>query len=282
VPDNDFLDKLRRDLLEQFKGKPNIEVFQRALARQLSDLYEFFSELNTLRWLQTAEGIQLDGIGDIVVMSRTDALVVARLVGKNVPMDDVTYRLYLAFKIHLNTSNCTHRDVYRALKMFWDKTPLYYSEKIEHPATMFISTPTLNPDIDVSPLFLAPKVKAAGVALYIVATTETPLDPLEMRVAGVIFPGIMITKLPLYVKPHAYDQDVNVSVSRASVGVTKLDPFAPEATYEENAAVAVSSASVGVTKLSQHIPETIHEKDAGVVSFKASIVETKLDEIEGG
>lgn len=161
-----YLDKLRRDLLEQFRGQPNIEVFQRALSRQLSELQIFFSQLNDLRYLKDAEGVQLDGIGDIVVLSRNDALVISKLAGKDVPMDDDAYRLYLAFKIHLNTSNCTHTDIYRAIKMFWDSTPLYYSEDPKYPATMIFSTPTLSPDVDFSPLVLMPTVKAAGVALH--------------------------------------------------------------------------------------------------------------------
>ena len=61
---DDFLDRLRRDTIEQFRDKPNIDVYQKALARQLSELYAFFTELDTLQWLQNAEGVQLDGIGD--------------------------------------------------------------------------------------------------------------------------------------------------------------------------------------------------------------------------
>ena len=47
----DFIEKLRRDMIEQFKGKPNIEVYQKALARQLEELHAFFYDLDTLRWL---------------------------------------------------------------------------------------------------------------------------------------------------------------------------------------------------------------------------------------
>ncbi len=192
----DYLQKLRNDMIQQFKGKPNIEILMTALSRQLSELYEFFLALNTLRHLQTAEGIQLDGIGDIVVMSRQEALVISNLAGLNVPMDDKTYRLYLAWKIHVNTSSCTHRDVYKALKMFWDK-PLYYSENPEHPATIIFNTPTLSPEDNVSVLFLAPKVKAAGVALHINATTQAPEMPVSIYAVSVQPISIMTTELPM-------------------------------------------------------------------------------------
>ena len=164
----DFLDKLRRDLLEQFKSKPNIEVYQKALARQLDELYQFFDDLNTLRWLKTAKGKQLDGIGDIVVLSRTDALAISRLADQNVPMDDELYRLYLTWKINLNTSNCTHSDRHRSLKLFWDKTPLIYSEDVAYPATIFITVPEVIVDANTAVFRIASMIKAAGVALHFV------------------------------------------------------------------------------------------------------------------
>ena len=168
-----YFEKLQRDILEQFKGKPNIEGLQQAIAQQLNEIQELFTDLNTLRWLKNAEGTQLDGIGDIVVMSRADALAVSKRAGQNVPMNDETYKKYLAFKMHLNTSSTTHSEVYRALKMFWNKTPLYYSENPDYPATIFFSMPTLAPEDDITPLGLMPIIKAAGVALHFIIDVES-------------------------------------------------------------------------------------------------------------
>jgi len=161
-----YIAKLRDDLPEQFKDKDNIRIFNEALGRQLDELYKFYYDLNILRSLQTAEGAQLDGIGDIVCLSRAEALIISKMANMLVPMDDAMYRLYLTWKINLNTSNCTYRDVHRALKMFWDK-PLYYEEIPEHPATMFFKTHDMSPEEDASVLLLAPKIKAGGVALKI-------------------------------------------------------------------------------------------------------------------
>ena len=38
----DFMKDLREDLLEQFRGKENIDVLIRALGRQLQDVFDFY------------------------------------------------------------------------------------------------------------------------------------------------------------------------------------------------------------------------------------------------
>ena len=219
----DFLLKLRHDLLEQFRGHPNIEAFQRALARQLTEVYEFFLQLNVLRSLQTAEGVQLDGIGDVVVMSRADALTISKIANQNVPMDDPTYRVYLAWKIALNTTDCTHRNVYNALRLFWQNSPLYYSEDVNHPATIFFETPNLSPEDNAALLLTAPKVKPAGVALYVIAKTVTPpIAEYSLRIGGVVFPAVMETTLPQYLPAQSFEEDLHILAVRNSIGETIL------------------------------------------------------------
>ena len=175
---SDYFAKLYDDLIEQFKNKPNIAVFQKALARQLDELYSFFYQLRTLRWLQNAEGKQLDGIGNIVDLSRTEALKWSSLAGQVVPMNDDLYRMYLMFKIFLNTSEATYKDIVRALKMFWPYTPIYYSEDIDIPATMFFTTPPMPMAVstDLFVLQIVTRVKAAGVSLHFVIPTELDED----------------------------------------------------------------------------------------------------------
>ena len=174
--DSNYFQNLQDDLIQQFKDKPNILVLQRALARQLDELYAFFYELRIMRWLKNAEGVQLDGIGNIVDLSRTDALIWSNLAGQHVPMDDDMYRMYLYFKIFLNTSDATYSDIARTLKMFWPHTPLFYSEHIEHPATMFFSTPTMPDIIDIRVLQIVTRVKAAGVSLQFIIPIESEED----------------------------------------------------------------------------------------------------------
>jgi hypothetical protein len=164
----DYLEKLRQDLIEQFKEKPKIDVFQKAMARQLSQVYRFFAELNTLRWLQTAEGVQLDGIGDIVVLSRMEALAVSKMADQNIPMDDEIYRLYLLWKIGLNTNNCTHSDRHKLLRLFWSDSPLYYSENPAYPATIFITIPVSVSNSRAAIFDIAWMINAAGVGLHFI------------------------------------------------------------------------------------------------------------------
>ena len=177
MDNGNYLKKLRDDMIEQFKGKPNIEVFQAALARQLSDVYAFFDELNSRRWFDGAEGVQLDGIGNIVVMSRAEALAVSKQAEQNIPMEDETYRLYLAWKNALNTTNCTHKDRHSALKMFWKKAPIYYSENPEHPATIFLRVPASISESGAAVFRIASMVKAAGVTLHFIFTGDAYTTP---------------------------------------------------------------------------------------------------------
>ena len=193
-----WVEKLRGDLLEQWKGKDNLAVKHRALARQFAELTEFFEQLLILRTLENAQGAQLDGIGDIVAMTRMDALAIAIDEDQAVPMDDATYRKYLAYKMLLNTNTCTHADIYKALRMFWRGGTLKYREDVNHPATMFISAYTIAGQNDAGSLFNAPKVKPAGVKLVMEITTETPLDPKMLYIKGIGFNAIMSTALPAY------------------------------------------------------------------------------------
>ena len=172
----DWIKKLNDGLIEQFRGHPKIAVFNKAVARQFEELYAFFYQLYVLQWLDQAEGAQLDGIGNIVGLSRTDALIWSSMAGQAAPMDDGLFRLYLRFKIFLNTSNGTYSDIVRTLKMFWPHTPLFYSEHVELPATMIFTTPTMPGLIDISVLQIVSRVKAAGVSLQFVVPIESEED----------------------------------------------------------------------------------------------------------
>ncbi len=221
----DYLKKLEDDLLEQFRGKKNTEVLMKALARQLQEVYQFFIDLRDKRSLEASEGKQLDGVGDIVVLSRDESRQLAETMDPIDAMDDELYRKYLKYKIHINTNICTYKDVYKALKMFWDTSPLYYSEDPEWPATMFFSTPTLKPEDRAERLFKIPVIKAAGVMLRIMATTETPFEPAVLRGGGAVFSGILVTNLPQLAWEHHYQENVVVVPIGDNVMTTFLPHF---------------------------------------------------------
>jgi len=69
----DYVELLRGDLVEQFKEKPVIDALVSAIGEQLNDVRRFYEDLRDRRGLQTSMGQQLDGVGDIVVLSRLEA-----------------------------------------------------------------------------------------------------------------------------------------------------------------------------------------------------------------
>lgn len=62
-------DPLRR-LVEQFRGKPRIEALLKAIAAQVQHLEDVATDLRENRWLDSAEGAQLDGLGRILGLPR--------------------------------------------------------------------------------------------------------------------------------------------------------------------------------------------------------------------
>ena len=191
----DYVELLRSDLLEQFKDKPVIDALMEAIGTQLNDVRRFFEDLRDQRGVHTAVGKQLDGVGDIAVLSRLEAGKLACVKESVYVLDDESYRNYLIYKIWKNTNNCTYYDIIKAFRMFWDK-PLYYREDPEIPATMIFETDMLPPEVDVARLLTAPFIKAAGVAIKIIAKTETSEMMTELPISGVVGRGYMMTTLP--------------------------------------------------------------------------------------
>lgn len=191
----DYVQLLRDDLLEQFKDKPVIDALMEAIGTQLNDVRQFFEDLRDKRSIQTAEGKQLDGAGDIVVLSRMEAGALACINKSVFVLDDESYRQYLIFKVWKNTNNCTYYDIIKALRMFWER-PLYYRETPEEPATMVFDTDTLPPDTDVQKLLNAPLIKAAGVGIKVVAHVENPEMGDTLPIGAMMGRGYMSTVLP--------------------------------------------------------------------------------------
>lgn len=191
----DYVEKLRTDLVEQFKEKPVINAVVETIGEQLANVFDYYADLRDYRGVQTSIGKQLDGVGDIVVLSRKEAGELACLKESVFVLGDEEYRKYLIYKIWKNTCNCTYSDIIRAFRMFWDK-PLYYSEKPEYPATMVLETGELTPEDDVQKLLTAPFIKAAGVAIKVIAYTVNPLMSHVLAASGTMGRGYQSTTLP--------------------------------------------------------------------------------------
>lgn len=191
----DFVTKLKQDLVEQFRGKANIEALMEVVGIELQEVFDFYEQLRTQRSVDTAVGKQLDGVGDIAVMTRKEA---GQLAGNPIPfevIDDDTYRQYLIYKILKNTCDCTYPDIIKAFRMFWDR-PLYYTEDPEQPATMIFDTGELPGDVDTTPLFKTPLIRAAGVTLKLYARTSVEMDTAWLRLRSGLGYAVTVTKLP--------------------------------------------------------------------------------------
>lgn len=191
----DFVAKLKQDLVEQFRGKANIEALMEVVGIQLQEVFDFYEQLRTERSVEKAVGKQLDGVGDIAVMTRKEA---GQLAGNPIPfevIDDDTYRQYLIYKILKNTCDCTYPDIIKAFRMFWDR-PLYYTEDPEQPATMIFDTGELPGDVDTSPLFRTPLIRAAGVTLKLYARTSVEMETAWLRIRSGLGYAVTVTELP--------------------------------------------------------------------------------------
>lgn len=124
-----FLNKLP----EQFKRKNNIEVMIKAFAGELEVVEEAFKDLEELRSLRTAFGKQLDGIGEIVVLTRAESTSYAGIVDFNV-IDDERYRLFLMYKALRNANTCTFPELMEICRLLYNAKLLYYREFDSHPA----------------------------------------------------------------------------------------------------------------------------------------------------
>lgn len=178
----DCRDALLADLVEQFRDRPKLKVLLDAVGRQLNEVKTFFEDLGSKRDLKTAEGAQLDGIGDIVVLSRYEAGVLALAAESVYVLQDEPYRDYLIYKIWKNTNSCTYWDIMKGLRIFWDR-PLYYREDPEHPACIIFDTGEMEGFVDTRRLMSMPLIKSAGVGLrlYAITRTEMPVCTLTLR-----------------------------------------------------------------------------------------------------
>lgn len=205
----DFVTKLKQDLVEQFRGKANIEALMEVVGIELQEVFDFYEQLRTQRSVDTAVGKQLDGVGDIAVMTRKEA---GQLAGNPIPfevIDDDTYRQYLIYKILKNTCDCTYPDIIKAFRMFWDR-PLYYTEDPEQPATMIFDTGELPGDVDTTPLFKTPLIRAAGVTLKLYARTSVEMDTAWLRLRSGLGYAVTVTQLPTLEREIDYGAKVYV------------------------------------------------------------------------
>lgn len=109
-------------LANQFKDKPRIEGFIRAFIRGFEAMEEELFRIRDFRWVDTAHGKQLDGLGAIVGQKRN---------GRN----DVEYRIAILAKIAINTSEGLMEDLIAVFRLLTGATDVnayeYYPGVVE-------------------------------------------------------------------------------------------------------------------------------------------------------
>lgn len=191
----EYMTALKEELVEQFRDKPNIEALMEVIGIELQAVHDFYQQLRDERSVDTAVGKQLDGVGDIAVLTRKEA---GQLSGNPIPIEvipDELYRQYLIYKILKNTCDCTYPNIIKAFRMFWDR-PLYYTEDPEQPATMIFDTGEMDGSVDTRPLFTTPLLRAAGVTLKLYARTKTEMKRAPVRIASCLGYALTVTQLP--------------------------------------------------------------------------------------
>ena len=159
-------DEWINDLPSQFQSRKNIEVLINAFSRQLEELKKAFKDLNMKTDIDVAVGKNLDMAGSIVSMSRVEAASFAG-VDVNTPLasDDI-YRRILTYKKLRNTNDCTYYDIIEGLKLLWGtSSPIYYQEKPERPATIFLTMPKQDIDATHTNFLKTLNIKPGGVSL---------------------------------------------------------------------------------------------------------------------
>ena len=151
TPILDHIAQAKERLLEQQKNKPGIEGTLTAFVEQIQDIEDVLNALGTERAVDTAEGVQLDKIGEIVGIER------------ELGQSDEDYRIEIKAKIVQNMNQGTPEEVIAAAKFFIGASFAWYLEVYPAAVDIFTSTP-VDPSLQVK---IRAKIKSflpAGVA----------------------------------------------------------------------------------------------------------------------
>lgn len=184
--------------LAQFPDGTRLEALVRALHRPFAGIQTSLLELLRDRWLDVAEGRQLDGIGDIVGLPRViDDVVyvqffgfisqpgiagfgIGRLrrahestIGGSTTLLDPEYRRLLYWKIAINNGHGTTPEIIAALKPILAVTKVVVQDVGNAKIAIWVNRlPGVSDPLMVNARRWVPK--AAGVGLTLTASTDKP------------------------------------------------------------------------------------------------------------
>lgn len=115
----------------------SIDGYLSALSDQCEELALRFADLPSLNNIDACVGVQLDRIGQLVGLTRREA---GTMIGsRELADDDDVYRLVLKYKAYVNSCECTPNDIITATKLIFGATQVFYSERLDTPATFYLS-----------------------------------------------------------------------------------------------------------------------------------------------
>ena len=141
-------ERMKGHLIGQFHEKPVLAAVLETLGEELEEIAQAFRDLKEKRWIDTGEGVQLDGIGQILDRPRQiEEAVQLEFFGfrdqanakgfeegrfrdswegwlKSCNLNDIEYRAVLWMKVFKNCSRGTAEDTIRSLKF------IYGAEKV--------------------------------------------------------------------------------------------------------------------------------------------------------
>ncbi len=160
-----YLETARERVTQQFKEKPNIEKLLASWLAGSSEIQDVLSDIDDIKYIDRASGVQLDNIGEIVGQPRIliDADLIAffgfqgnlasrsygsltdaskggrwKSLGEsttgNITLNDPEYRLFIRAKILRNKTIATTEDVIESIKFLFQADKVHLIEG-ENPAS---------------------------------------------------------------------------------------------------------------------------------------------------
>ena len=156
-----------KDIPCQFREGENINGLIGVFSKELDELLQVNQDLMYKVDLATAEGKNLDRVGEIVNLSRPDAYKLLELTTAEVVGDEM-YRNALRFKVLKNNTDGTYDDIMKGLHLLWDEdgARLTYGENNFGQAEIEIGVYDVPTDA-VDPYTIKPMViKPGGVRIW--------------------------------------------------------------------------------------------------------------------
>lgn len=133
----DYLEEARSMVTEQFKEKTIFDKYLELLIGGKIELQQVFKDLMQKRSLDTAEGVQLDQIGEIVGQSRT-LVNVQIMPAQTIVLDDDAYRIFIRSKIAKNITRATPEDTMANANLIFNTTGSSIQDEGDAAYTLYI------------------------------------------------------------------------------------------------------------------------------------------------